>query len=104
MCDVCGCGDTKIVAVDVHEDMMASNDRIAGHNREHMKRHGQIAVNLMGAPGAGKTAILEALAREGGCRIAAGNTISFIVGSLSAFLTSGRLMLTTAMSVSPSLS
>jgi hydrogenase nickel incorporation protein HypB len=63
MCDVCGCGDTSVVPVDVHERILAGNDRAAQHNREHFRTHSLVAVNLMGAPGAGKTAVLEATAR-----------------------------------------
>ncbi len=65
MCDVCGCGDTKIVPVEVHENLMAANDHTADHNREHLRRHHQVGINLMGSPGAGKTALLEAVARFG---------------------------------------
>src|SRR5215468_5515830 len=63
MCDSCGCGDPKIVPFDVHERILAGNDRVARHNREHFRDHNVVAVNLMGSPGAGKTAILEATAR-----------------------------------------
>ncbi len=63
MCDVCGCGDSKVIPMDVHERILAGNDRAARHNREHFHEHGITAVNLMGSPGAGKTAILEATAR-----------------------------------------
>lgn len=69
MCDVCGCGDTRIVAVEVQASLMAGNDAVAAHNREHLQRHGQCAINLMGSPGSGKTALLEATARSfGGSR------------------------------------
>ena len=63
MCDACGCGDPHVVSFDVHERMLASNDRTAAHNREHFSDHGVVAVNLMGSPGAGKTAVLEATRR-----------------------------------------
>jgi len=63
MCDTCGCGDTKIVPVDVHDRILAGNDRQARHNREHFAMDGVLAINLMGSPGAGKTALLEATAR-----------------------------------------
>ena len=66
MCDSCGCGDTNVIPVDVHERILATNDRVARHNREHFKEHGVIAVNLMGSPGSGKTAVLEATARSVG--------------------------------------
>jgi hydrogenase nickel incorporation protein HypB len=36
---------------------------VAAHNRAHLARCGVFAVNLMGSPGAGKTAVLEATAR-----------------------------------------
>ena len=63
MCVDCGCGDTEIVPVEVHERLLAGNDRTAAHNREHFAERGLLAVNLMGSPGAGKTAVLEATAR-----------------------------------------
>lgn len=66
MCDTCGCGDPEIVPVDVHDKILAGNDRIAAHNREHFKERGVTAINLMGSPGAGKTAVLEATARLAG--------------------------------------
>jgi len=63
MCDVCGCGDLAVVPVEVHERLLAGNDRTAEHNRAHFREHGVVAINLMGSPGAGKTALLEATAR-----------------------------------------
>jgi hydrogenase nickel incorporation protein HypB len=52
--------------VEVHETLLAGNDRTARHNRDHFREHGVVAVNLMGSPGSGKTAILEATARASG--------------------------------------
>lgn len=72
MCDTCGCGDSELVPVEVHERILSGNARQAGHNREHLREHGVLAINLMGSPGAGKTAILEATARRlGGERLVA---------------------------------
>jgi hydrogenase nickel incorporation protein HypB len=73
MCDTCGCGDTKIVPVEVHDRILAGNDRQAQHNRQHFEADGVLAVNLMGSPGSGKTALLEATARalRGSTRIGA---------------------------------
>jgi hydrogenase nickel incorporation protein HypB len=62
MCDTCGCGDTAVVSVDVRERVLAENDRQAEHLREHFGAARVLAVNLMGSPGAGKTAVLEATA------------------------------------------
>jgi len=63
MCQDCGCGDPQIVPVEVHERLLSNNDRVARHNREHFAAHDVLAINLMGSPGSGKTAILEAAAR-----------------------------------------
>jgi hydrogenase nickel incorporation protein HypB len=64
MCDACGCGDTTIVPVEVGARLLARNGEIAAHNREHFRRHDVTVVNLMGSPGAGKTALLEVTARH----------------------------------------
>ena len=48
--------------MDLHERILAANDGAARHNREHFDEHGVLAVNLMGSPGSGKTALLEATA------------------------------------------
>ena len=64
MCDTCGCGDPNKVSVEVHDRILSVNDRTAAHNREHLVLGGVFAVNLMGSPGAGKTAVLEATARS----------------------------------------
>lgn len=41
------------------ESILASNDEIAAHNREHFDELGILAVNFMSAPGAGKTTLLS---------------------------------------------
>jgi hydrogenase nickel incorporation protein HypB len=73
MCEDCGCGDPEIVPVEVQESLLAGNALRAAHNREHLVRHGVLAINLMGSPGSGKTALLEATARAlaGRLRVAA---------------------------------
>ncbi len=73
MCDSCGCGDPDIVPIEVHDRILAGNDRTARHNREHFAGRGILAINLMGSPGAGKTAVLEATSRalQGRCRLGA---------------------------------
>jgi hydrogenase nickel incorporation protein HypB len=63
MCTTCGCGDTELVPVELHEKILAGNDRTARHNRDHFRESGVLAVNIMGSPGTGKTAVLEATAR-----------------------------------------
>ncbi|MBP9092476.1 hydrogenase nickel incorporation protein HypB [bacterium] len=42
------------------ERILAGNDDLAAHNREHFDELGLTVVNIMSAPGAGKTTLLEA--------------------------------------------
>ena len=63
MCDSCGCGDTNLVPVEVQQRILSDNERTAAHNRHHFLERSLLAINVMGSPGAGKTAILEATAR-----------------------------------------
>jgi hydrogenase nickel incorporation protein HypB len=58
--------ESNVVPVAVEQRILASNDRTAAHNREHFARQGIFCINLMGSPGAGKTAVLEATARTAG--------------------------------------
>jgi hydrogenase nickel incorporation protein HypB len=63
MCRNCGCSltpESPRRVVEVIQDLLAENDRIAAHNRAHFDAHGVLAINLMSSPGAGKTALLEA--------------------------------------------
>jgi hydrogenase nickel incorporation protein HypB len=79
MCDSCGCGDSDIVPVAVHERILANNERVARHNREHFHDHHVGVINLMGSPGAGKTAVLEATARA----LGAAKKLGVLVGDLA---------------------
>ena len=69
MCRDCGCGDKEIVPVEVHQRILSENDAHARHNREHFEEHGVVSINLMGSPGSGKTALLEATSRLAGSRL-----------------------------------
>ena len=73
MCEDCGCGDPDVVPIEVQTRILSENDRVAHHNRHHFEEAGVLAVNLMGSPGAGKTAVLEATSRalNGRLRLAA---------------------------------
>ena len=79
MCDACGCGDAELVPVPLHERILANNDRTAMHNREHFHDHQVTVINLMGSPGAGKTAVLEATAR----RLGGASKLGVLVGDLA---------------------
>jgi hydrogenase nickel incorporation protein HypB len=79
MCEVCGCGDPALVHVDVHQGLLAHNDHAAQHNREHFLQSGVLAINLMGSPGSGKTALLEATGR----RLADSQRLAALSGDLA---------------------
>ncbi len=72
MCETCGCGDPEIVPIEVQERILSDNDAQAGHNRSHFNALGVLAINLMGSPGAGKTAVLEATAKAAAGRLKLG--------------------------------
>ncbi len=46
--------------VSVEQDILAKNDSLAAHNRQHFNSHRVLALNLVSSPGAGKTALLVA--------------------------------------------
>ena len=85
MCDVCGCGDHELVPVEVQTRLLDHNDQVAAHLREHFDRQGVTAINLMGSPGAGKTALLEATARR------LSGTLSAVSGDLATENDANRL-------------
>src|SRR5688572_27825636 len=62
MCSECGCNH-ELVPIEVQKRILADNESLAQHNREHFEEAGVLAVNLMGSPGSGKTALLEATAK-----------------------------------------
>jgi hydrogenase nickel incorporation protein HypB len=72
MCETCGCGDPEIVPIEVQERILSDNDAQAGHNRSHFQGLGVLAINLMGSPGAGKTAVLEATSKAAAGRLKLG--------------------------------
>ena len=76
MCETCGCsihtepaqigGHTEAMSsqhpreITILNGILAENNHTAQHNREHFDEYGVLAINLMSAPGSGKTALLEA--------------------------------------------
>ena len=81
MCKTCGCtitpGNRHLIAADgtlhrssdgkasveVLTSLLHENNHQAMHNREHFDRHHVLVINLMSAPGSGKTSLLEATIR-----------------------------------------
>ena len=82
MCNHCGCSGPHnaqiftnrphIHTVSTQSRLLHDNDQQAAHNREHFKQHQVLVINLMSAPGSGKTALLEAtiVALKDTCRLA----------------------------------
>jgi hydrogenase nickel incorporation protein HypB len=61
--------------------ILEANDRIAEENRKRFKEAGLFVINLMGAPGAGKTSLLERTIRELRSRVRVGVIEGDIVGT-----------------------
>lgn len=80
MCRDCGCdrANTGLIEVktpiassvsshrtlDIHAGLLDKNDRLAQQNRQHFLANGLFVLNMISAPGSGKTATLERMARE----------------------------------------
>lgn len=95
MCEHCGCAITEpegnssratgahdgasVESVEVLRDLLAENDRLAAHNREHFDAHSVLVINLMSSPGAGKTSLLERTAEALGAKL----RIAVIEGDLA---------------------
>ena len=86
MCDVCGCGDPAKVTIEVHRSLLEDNDHEAAHLREHFAAKGVTVINLMGSPGSGKTALLEATAAA-----LPGRRLAAVSGDLATDLDGERL-------------
>ena len=76
MCETCGCGTanehhhhehghghdhdrTHIKTVTLEQKVLAQNDALADQNRSWLAERGVVAINLISAPGSGKTFLLE---------------------------------------------
>ena len=64
------CDETTEQKVDISTSVMSKNDRFAADNRELLSAKGIYALNLISSPGAGKTTVLESMARFFGPRMA----------------------------------
>lgn len=73
MCEECGCGipeESKKNAmnhkeeINIFRSLLEENEKEADENRKHFFEHNVFAVNLMGSPGSGKTALLEAISKK----------------------------------------
>lgn len=66
------------------ENVLGANDRIARMNRDRFESHGCFVINLMSAPGSGKTTILERTAQRLRGRIEMGVIEGDVQGELDA--------------------
>jgi hydrogenase nickel incorporation protein HypB len=69
VCGQCGCDEPQAAPLprrrlELHQPLLSRNDNQAARNRDHFRRHGLRTINLLSAPGSGKTALLEQLARH----------------------------------------
>ncbi len=71
----------------LEQDILAKNDRLAQANRAWFDQHGILAVNLMSSPGAGKTTLLERTIRDIGTDLA----VSVIEGDQETLLDAERI-------------
>ena len=82
--DHSGYEDTGGMRIEVLEDILAENDRIADANRADLAAAGVRTVNLMSSPGAGKTALLKRTLEGLGDRFRVGIVEGDIATSLDA--------------------
>jgi len=51
----------KTVSIDLHEDVLEANKRLASDNQDHLSKHNIIAFDFLGSIGSGKTLIIESI-------------------------------------------
>ncbi len=73
--------------VDVGTRILQANEEIASENKEIFKKHGIFTVNVMSAPGAGKTSLLEEMIK----RLKSDFSIAVIEGDLQTSIDSERI-------------
>lgn len=74
--------------VKVVENVLKLNDQIAAHNRRAFREAGLFVIDLIGAPGCGKTALLEQTVR----RFAGELNVGIVVGDLATTRDAERLL------------
>lgn len=81
--------------VEVVEEILGANDRLAAENRERLQAAGVFSLNLMASPGAGKTSLIERTARALSGRL----RLAVIDGDLATSLDADRASASGAQAV-----
>jgi hydrogenase nickel incorporation protein HypB len=77
----------KTVSIDVKKDLFGANEEAAAKNAEVFKKHGIVAVDIMGSVGTGKTQLIEALCE----RLSKKYPILMIAGDLATRIDADRV-------------
>jgi hydrogenase nickel incorporation protein HypB len=64
MCKECGCEASENQVIDIDRRVTEFNDLLAQQVSSRLKEMGILSINLMGAPGSGKTSVIEGLAQH----------------------------------------
>ncbi len=59
--DVIEADEGEVFDVELDENILKANQKLAEENRELLKKHGVVAIDIMGSIGAGKTSLIEKL-------------------------------------------
>lgn len=79
--------ETRVQSIDVHHSILEKNDRLAERNRGFFKAKGLLVLNIVSAPGSGKTTLIEKTALALRSRL----RIGCVVGDLATDNDSARL-------------
>jgi len=86
VCKDCGCEEKTHTSIPINKSLTEENDKIA-HKNEHSFLHNNIiCINILGAPGSGKTSMIENLSKHLGS-----NNIAVIQGDLESSIDKERL-------------
>ena len=77
----------KTVSIDIKKDLFGANEEAASKNAEVFKKHGIVAIDIMGSVGTGKTQLIEALCE----RLSEKYPILMIAGDLATRIDADRV-------------
>lgn len=80
-------GEGEVFDIELEEDIMRRNDELALENRRFLDEHGVKGIDVMGAIGSGKTALIEALAD----RLKGKYRIAMIAGDVTTTIDADRI-------------